>query len=323
MSPRKRRDPADAWMPPRVYRGKSAYEYHPRDGGAIRLCKLTASPAEVLATHDAVVKSLPAEYSVEWLFRQYEASTQFARLAPVTRTDYQQAKKKPLAVFGKMQAGAVTPPMVRQYLDERGKASQYRGNREVSLLKVVFAWGAERGYLAGNPAAGIKPHPEQRRTRYVTADEYAAVYAEAGPAVRVAMEIAACTGLRRADILAMRWDQVTEDGILITQQKTGTQMVKARSDRLNRALAAARQLPKPKGIVSVYVVHAKSGARYSASGFATVFGRACADAGQDWHFHDLRRTAITDAEGSQVFSGHKSAAMAARYNVKPIKSPSH
>lgn len=32
MSPRRRKDPADAWMPPRVYRGKSAYEYHPPDG---------------------------------------------------------------------------------------------------------------------------------------------------------------------------------------------------------------------------------------------------------------------------------------------------
>jgi len=323
MSPRQRKNAADAWMPPRVYRGRSAYEYHPPDGGAIRLCRLTAKPAEVLQAFEAVKQSLPVEYSVEWLFQQYAESKQFARLAPVTRADFLHARKKPLAVFGKMPAGTITPPMLRKYMDTRGEVSPYRANRELALLRVVFAFGAERGYLIGNPAAGIKPHPEQRRTRYVQPAEYAAVYDHAGPALRVAMEIAACTGLRRADILAMRWDQVSEAGVLVTQQKTGTAILKAISDRLRRALAAARHLPRPKGIVSVYVVHTRTGARYSASGFATIFARAAADAGQDWHFHDLRRTAITDAEGSKVFSGHKSDAMAQRYNVAPLKSPSH
>lgn len=36
MSPRKRTK--DKWLPQRVYKGKSAYEYHPKEGGAIRLC---------------------------------------------------------------------------------------------------------------------------------------------------------------------------------------------------------------------------------------------------------------------------------------------
>lgn len=86
MSPRRRKDPADAWMPPRVYRGKSAYEYHPPDGGAIRLCRLTATPAEVLRAHELVVATTPAEYTLAWLVKQYEASPQYARLARPRRS---------------------------------------------------------------------------------------------------------------------------------------------------------------------------------------------------------------------------------------------
>lgn len=44
---------------------------------------------------------------------------------------------------------------------------------------------------------------------------------------------------------------------------------------------------------------------------------------QRFTFHDLRRRGITDAGGDKKFSGHRSDAQAARYNVKPIRSPSH
>lgn len=33
----------DAWLPSRVYRGKSAYEWHPKSGGCVRLCGLGAT----------------------------------------------------------------------------------------------------------------------------------------------------------------------------------------------------------------------------------------------------------------------------------------
>ena len=33
----RKRKAGDEWMPPRVYRGKSAYEFRPVSGGAIRL----------------------------------------------------------------------------------------------------------------------------------------------------------------------------------------------------------------------------------------------------------------------------------------------
>lgn len=45
--PRARKNKDDAWMPPRVYLGRSAYEYHPKGGGNIRLCDKTCTQAQV------------------------------------------------------------------------------------------------------------------------------------------------------------------------------------------------------------------------------------------------------------------------------------
>ncbi len=36
----KRKNPADNWMPPRVFRGRAAYEFKHPNGRTIRLCAL-------------------------------------------------------------------------------------------------------------------------------------------------------------------------------------------------------------------------------------------------------------------------------------------
>mgnify|MGYP001063655325 CR=1 FL=1 len=38
----------DTWLPSRVYKGKSAYEWHPKSGGCVRICGLNASPDDVV-----------------------------------------------------------------------------------------------------------------------------------------------------------------------------------------------------------------------------------------------------------------------------------
>lgn len=45
---RKRKSKEDAWMPPRLYRGRSAYELRTKDGNYSRVAPLTATPVQVL-----------------------------------------------------------------------------------------------------------------------------------------------------------------------------------------------------------------------------------------------------------------------------------
>lgn len=330
MAPRRRKNPADNWMPPRVYRGKYAYEWHPAEGGSVRLCKLDAKPAEVLRAFDEARAGRAQENTFAWLVNAYFSHDRFNDLAAASQADYRQSSKKILPVFGKMRPSKITTPHIRRYMDARGKVSRHRANRELSFLHVVFRLGREMGVVGDVlPSHGVKPFSEQRRTHYVTDEAYQAVYAVAPPQVQVAMEIAYCAGLRRADVLKLRWSDVTDAGLLVTQQKTEKRMDQALekelSPRLDKALQAARHLPRPEGLAPVWIVHNSKGQQYTGTGFASVWSRAVKRAGQSFTFHDLRRKAITDYEGNQrrQFSGHKSEQMAQRYNVKPIKSPSH
>ena len=55
---RKRNDESSNWLPPRVYRGKSAYEFHPKCGGNIRLCNLDASRSLVLKRYQEELENI-------------------------------------------------------------------------------------------------------------------------------------------------------------------------------------------------------------------------------------------------------------------------
>lgn len=48
----------DRWMPSRVYRGKSGYEYHPKEGGSVALGPLTSTKDEVLTAHAQATQEL-------------------------------------------------------------------------------------------------------------------------------------------------------------------------------------------------------------------------------------------------------------------------
>lgn len=322
--PRKRKLTSDAWLPNRVYRGRSAFEWKTPDGKTVRLCHLRATPQQVIMAHHEAISRVPADNTIEWLAAEYFAGERFSEKALASQIDYRQALKMILKVFKAVPPNSVAPATIRKYMDMRGKTSRYRANRELSLLTVIFAHGFERGYVTSNPCKGVAKFTEKARINYVEPDAYRAVLDSAPLPVRVAMELAYTTGMRRSDVLSARWSDITPKGLLVKQNKTGVSLYKDITPRLRAALELAKRLPKPKGIASVYIVHNKSGAQYTGSGFSVVFRRAVAAAGQAFTFHDIRRTAITDFDGvKKDFSGHKTEAMAARYNVKPIKSPSH
>ena len=64
---RTRKKTEDNWMPPRVYRGRSAFEFKPRKGGTLRLCNLDASPAQVWTACEALINDKKREDLFEGL----------------------------------------------------------------------------------------------------------------------------------------------------------------------------------------------------------------------------------------------------------------
>jgi integrase len=97
------------------------------------------------------------------------------------------------------------------------KIAEERGhviaNRTVTLLRTVFNYGADRGLFKGeNPAGRIKLYREQRRERFLNADELTrvneALAAEPNEYWRAYFALALLLGTRRSELLAARWADI-------------------------------------------------------------------------------------------------------------------
>lgn len=181
---RHRKSPADAWLPPRVYRGRAAFEYRPAGGGAVRLVPLTATPAEVLLEFSRLT-SAARPGSVAALLDEAAASAWFAGLSPWTQRAYARAFAQLRKVFGAMATAEVRPEHVRRWLDVRAEAkSPIVANREFGALGGICRWGYERGLLRVNPCKGVRRFPEAPRARAVTPAEIETFAALCGPRLR-------------------------------------------------------------------------------------------------------------------------------------------
>lgn len=324
---RKRSNPADNWMPPCTCRGRSAFEFKPKNGGTIRLCGFESTPAQVWAAYEALINNKKDESTFDGLVDSFFNSGDFMELATETQKDYRKYAVKVLAVFGTMQPDNIKPEHIRKYMDKRGVKSRIQANREKAFISRVFRWGYERGMVKMNPCKGVKQFKESARTRYITNNEYDALYSVAPPVVKVAMELAYLCCARQADVLSMKTSQPIDEGILIQQSKTGVAQIKGWGSRLRSAVNMATLLPLNSGMSSIFVVHQPSGAGYTRDGFNSRWMKAKKEAKEkypelnfDFTFHDLKAKGISDLSGSlydkQAISGHKNASQTARYDRK-------
>ena len=325
--PRQRKNKDDAWMPPRVYLGRSAYEYHPKGGGNIRLCDKTSTQAQVWTAWEALLNDRPNDSLLVGLIERFFKSGDFFELAPETQKDYRKYSKKIIGVFGEMPPDAIKPEHVRRYMDKRGVKSRTQANREKAFMSRVYRWAFERGFVKGNPTTGVRQYKEISRVRYITNDEYQALYSVAPDIVKVAMELAYLCCARQNDVLEMKKSQFMDEGILIRQSKTSVAQIKAWSPRLNAALELAKGLALTPGMSSLYVIHQPTGGRYTRDGFNSRWRKAKIEAqvkyphlSFDFTFHDLKAKGISDLQGNlyekQAISGHKSVEQTARYDRK-------
>ena len=91
-------------------------------------------------------------------------------------------------------------------------------NRAIELMRAIynFALVPKRKYFVGqNPAESFEPYEETERERFIHPDEMhnflQSLYEEPIEAARDAILIALITGQRRANVLAMRWEDVNLD----------------------------------------------------------------------------------------------------------------
>lgn len=321
------RDKENKWMPPNVSKNKYSYYIKTRSNRSITLCKITATHVEVWIAYEKALAQERDKLLFKDLWGKFLGSMDFSDLAARTQTDYLNAQKFILGVFGNTEPDRIKPEHIRNYMDLRGESSRVQANHEHSCMSRVFRWGYERGMAKGNPCVGVRKFPKHARTQYITDEEYGAIFEAAAPALKVAMEIAYLCAMRIADVLKMTWDQVGNNGIFTQQGKTGVSQIKQWTPRLKRAIEYARGLHAK----SRYVVCNKFGNKYSYNGMNDHWRDARLKAGEklghiiDGTFHDLKAKGISDYKGSsrdkQIFSGHKTESQVLVYDRKTKETP--
>ncbi len=334
----------DSWKPPRVYRGRSAWEYHPSSGGNIRLCDFSASPADVWIAYEKVKENNKDKKTISYLIEGYLSSEHFLYdLSPSTQQDYRDCEKKISKSFGHMKAQDLQPKHIRKYMDLRSKTSKHRANRERVFLSNVMSWGFERGLAMINPCKGVKPFKQNKRDRYVEDWEYQAAYDIAPPNIQTAMEVAYLCASRLGDVRLMKLKDLFTIGLYIKQGKTGKKQIKKWTPRLKNAIKTS--VKQPSQIKTRHIIHNRKGQPYSDKGLKGMMGKIVDKAmgicrrkksetdeqylkrkiafdkkyppivKTRFSFHDLKAKGMSDFEGDvRKFSGHATEAMANTYN---------
>jgi integrase len=131
------------------------------------------------------------------------------------REDERRIKAYILPSWASLKIKSVTRSDVAALHHKIGKRSKYEANHVVCLLSKMFSMAMTWGFLndvAVNVARGIKKYAVNRRDRWVAPEELPklalAIEAEPNPYVRATIWLYLLTGLRKEELLSMRWDQI-------------------------------------------------------------------------------------------------------------------
>ncbi len=190
-------------------------------------------------------------------------------------------------------------------------------NKELALLKDMFSKAIEWGYVKQNPAKPVKlPKEPPGRLRYLTPEELTRLLDACAPHLKPIALIAVHAGMRRREILSLRWSDVDlrKRPITLTKTKNNERRILPMNAHLADVL---RRLPRH--VESPYVFCDRDGRPYDR--IDNGFRRACKRAGiVDCRFHDLRHTFAShlvmrgaNLRSVQELLGHKTAKMTTRY----------
>lgn len=188
-------------------------------------------------------------------------------------------------------------------------------NRCLTLLTQILNYAVRRRIIESNPAIGVDKLDEKQRDRLLSAAEYLAIYEKAGPRLQCIMDLLYLTGQRVNDVLRLRRDALTDEGVAFKQQKTGKKLVVRWTPELREVIERA------KGLTSVPTLTVFSGRYRKAPDYRSVklqWDNACEAAGvQQAQLRDLRAMSLTEAEEQGIdptaLAAHSSPAMTARY----------
>jgi len=191
-------------------------------------------------------------------------------------------------------------------------------NRAMSCLRHMFAKAVEWDMIEQNPFSKGKSlilKENNKRLRFLTEDEIPKLLDECSDHLRNIVECAMLTGMRKGEILSLKWDQIRNGFIYLEKTKTN----ESRQIPVNDTLEIMfKKIRKKEHLTSEYVFtyHGKR-----VDSVKTSFNATIKKAGiVDFRFHDLRHTFASqllmkggNLKDVQELLGHKTMTMTLRY----------
>lgn len=304
-------------LPKFVVVNHGSYWYQPTEGKAVRI----GPEGEEWLIYEYLAKVAKPQPPPKQGAKLHDHFERYKRevaptLAPRTQKDYARHIVLLDKAFGHMHPDELMPKGVGAFLDRtKGKI---QANRQVAVLSAIYAKMVGRWYVADrNPCRDVERNPSKKRTRYVTDEEFAVVKTLAPPRVRLAMDLALLTGQRRGDLISLPFKNVSSEGILFQQGKTGKRLLVGMSDALQAVIDTAKAMV-PVVEIGGYVIRTRRGTPYTSEGFAAAWQRLMNKAQkrgliqERFTFHDLRAKSVSDSKNLQEAydrAGHTSMAM--------------
>ena len=199
-------------------------------------------------------------------------------------------------------------------------------NRELACLKTLFSKAVEWGRIEVNPAARVKKlkEPPGRET-ILTEDQARRLVAAAGLEFRPVVIVALGTGMRRGEILALRWTDLdlVRGIVTVANSKSG----RSRKIPMSGTVASALGGIPHRGEFVFWNPETKTQIKDVKTAWAAACARAKKNPDDEKdpgivgvRFHDCRHTALTwmlqsgaDIVSVSKIAGHASIVMTQRY----------
>jgi integrase len=216
-------------------------------------------------------------------------------LSPATQKHYKTTGMRMLVHFGHYMLSEVEPTHCAQFLKgRRDQGHGTTGNREKAYMSSVYEFALSEGWCSYNPWRGVRRNKERPSRRYIEHDTLTAEINRAPPELQPLFAVAYLTGIRQTDLRLLKKTQVTSNGLLLDESKTG----KRNAHEITKTVGAFLKLAADRSATEFIFVSAR-GKPWSEWGLQSALRRFR----PAFRFRDLRAKGQTDRPDKDIL-GH-------------------
>lgn len=242
---------------------------------------------------------------ISGLVIDYKASDAYAAVAETTKGLWKPWFDRISEDLGKLSIKSFDDPRIRQVIKKwrsKWKATPRQADTGKQVLSVMLSYAAGEGRLAVNPCIGIENLYEVDRSGLIWLPEDFALFAKHNSIeFMFALRLASLTGLRKSDLIRLRWDHIDDMAITLPTGKSRGRLsyeVPLYAE-LRGLLAEIKAHWRGRAVQPLTVLAGERAGQWTPNGFGTAWQRARVAVedvlDRDWHltFHDARGTAAT------------------------------